>query len=68
MIDFFKSSKFYLPVIYIVLGVLIYAIVGRLISRLTKSRYVDKKKITIMSLVKNIFKYLISILVVLMIL
>lgn len=68
MIDFFKSSKFYLPVIYIVLGVLIYAIVGRLISRLTKSRYVDKKKITIMSLIKNIFKYLISILVVLMIL
>lgn len=68
MINFIKSEKFYLPIIYIVLGIIIYGIIKVIIGKISKNKYVDKKKITIISLIKNIFKYLIFILVILSIL
>ena len=65
MIDFIKSEKFYLPIIYIILGVIIYGIIKVLIGKISKNKYVNKKKMTIISLIKNIFKYLICIFVIL---
>ena len=58
MINFIKSEKFYLPIIYIVLGIIIYGIIKVIIGKISKNKYVDKKKITIISLIKNIFKRL----------
>lgn len=68
MIDFIKSEKFYLPIIYIILGIIIYNIIKLIIGKISKNKYIDKKKRTIISLIKNIFKYLIWILIVLSIL
>ena len=68
MIKFIKSDKFILPIIYIVVGIIIYNIIKALVMRLSKTKYVDKKKKTIIALIKNIIKYLIMILVVLSIL
>jgi len=63
--DFIKSEKFLLPIVYIILGIVIYSIVKILIKKISNNKRMDKKKITIMSLVKNIFKYLIFIFIIL---
>lgn len=68
MIKFIKSEKFILPIVYIILGIIIYNIIKAVIKKVSKTKYVDKKKITIISLVKNIIKYVIMIFVVLAIL
>lgn len=68
MIKFIESEKFYLPIIYIILGVIIYNIIKVIINKISKNKYVNKKKATIISLIKNIFKYLIYIFIVLSIL
>ena len=69
---FFISDKFYLPILYILIGILIYNLVTFLIVRVSKinvkGRKVDKKKTTIISLFKNIIKYIIGIFVILAIL
>ena len=62
------SKKVILPIVYIILGVIIYTIIKIIISRVSKTKYVDKKKVTIISLAKNIIKYIIMIFVVLAIL
>ena len=58
MLKFIKSEKFYLPIIYLVLGTIIYYLIKIVINKLSKNKQIDKKKQTIISLVKNIFKYL----------
>ena len=68
MIKFIKSEKFILPIVYIIIGVIVYNIIKALVMKLSKTKFVDKKKKTIISLVKNIIKYLIMIFVVLAIL
>ena len=66
------SEKFYLPFVYIIVGFLLYLIVNSIINKITirhkSNRGRDKRKDTIINLSKNIFKYLILILVVLEIL
>jgi len=67
-IDIITSEKIYLPIIYIVLGIIINSIVLKLVNKIsfkTKSKSKDKRKDTIISLCKNIFKYVIMIFVVL---
>lgn len=70
--NYFASDKFCLPIIYILIGILIYNIITFLIVRISKlnvkGKKVDKRKITIISLIKNIIKYLIGIFVFLAIL
>ena len=68
MIKFIKSEKFILPIIYIMIGIIIYTLIKMLIGKIAKNKYIDKKKITIISLIKNIIKYLIFVLVILAIL
>lgn len=65
MIEFITSKKFLLPIIYIVIGIIIYSLVKTIINKISKNKYMDKKKITIISLIKNIIKYLIFIFIIL---
>ena len=68
MIDFLKSDKFILPIVYIVIGVVLYSVIKFIVNKISKNKYVDKKKKTIISLIKNILKYLVYIFVILSIL
>lgn len=65
MIEFITSKKFLLPIVYIALGIIIYSVVKIIISKISKNKHMNKKKITIISLVKNIVKYLIFIFIIL---
>lgn len=69
---FFASDKFCLPILYILIGIIIYNIIALIIVRVSKihvkGKKVDKKKQTIISLIKNIIKYVIGIFVILAIL
>ena len=68
MIDFLKSEKFILPIVYIVIGLVLLRVVRFIVNKISKNKYVDKKRKTIISLIKNIIKYLIYIFVILSIL
>ncbi len=68
MIDFISSKKFILPVVYIIIGVIVYHIIKFLMKKISKTKYADRKKKTIIELLKNIVKYLIIIFVALAIL
>ena len=68
MIKFITSEKFILPIVYIFIGVIIYNVIKALMKKISKTKYADKKKKTIILLLKNIIKYLIMIFVVLAIL
>ena len=68
MLDFIKSEKFILPIVYIVIGGVLLRVVSFVIKKISKNKYVDKKKKTIISLIKNILKWLVYIFVVLSIL
>jgi small conductance mechanosensitive channel len=73
MINFITSKQFFLPLIYISLGVIIFNIISRILLKIIKTpikgdKIIDKKKKTIVSLIRNVIKYLIAIIVVLAIL
>ena len=68
MINFLKSEKFILPIVYIVIGCVLQSVIKVVINKISKNKYVDKKKKTIISLIKNILKWLVYIFVVLSIL
>ncbi len=68
MIDFVSSKKFILPVVYVIIGVIVYNLIKLIINKISNNKHVDKKKKTIISLLKNIIKCLILVFVVLAIL
>lgn len=73
MLKFIQSEKFYLPIIYIVFGILVYLIIAKMISGINKidikqSKGLDKRKNTIVVLVKSIIKYVIAVIVIILIL
>ena len=68
MIKFITSEKFILPILYIIFGVIIYNIIKVLINKISNHKRVDKRKVTIISLIRKIVKYLIVIFVILAIL
>ena len=68
MLDFIKSEKFILPLVYIIIGCIFLRVVTAIIKKISKNKYVDNKKKTIISLIKNIIKWLIFIFVTLSIL
>ena len=73
--NFLTSSKFYLPIIYILAGIIAYYIISNSIIKINrnnpinkKSKGYDKRKNTVISLVNNIIKYIIAIIIIIMIL
>ena len=65
MVKFITSEKFILPIVYIIVGIIIYNIIKSFINRISKHKRVDNKRKTIISLINNIIKYLIMIFIVL---
>ena len=81
--NFFASDKFYLPIIYIIVGIIAYFIICFFINRISKVNIgklkgkkatntyivaIDKRKMTIVSLIKNVVKYTIAIIIIIAIL
>lgn len=71
--NFIQSEKFYLPVIYIAVGMLVYVIIAKMITNISKinikhSKGIDKRKTTVVVLIKNIIKYVIAFIVIILIL
>ncbi len=71
---FFSSEKFYLPIIYIVIGIILYNIIITIITKTSKiklktnKKEIEQRKITIINLIKSIIKYVIAIFTILAIL
>lgn len=74
MLKFINSAKFYMPIIYMASGTILYLIIARANNRISKlnikkiSDDYDKRKATVIGLINNIIKYIIIIIVVLLIL
>ena len=68
-IKFITNEKFYLPIVYIVIGLILYLMIEKIIDKISKrhigNRGKDKRKDTIINLGRSIFKYLILIFIVL---
>lgn len=69
---FLFNEKIYLPLLYIILGIIIYIIIKKIINNLSKkiktAKGLNKRKDTIVSLITNLIKYIIAILAILSIL
>ena len=65
ILKFITNEKVYMPLVYILLGVIVYSVLSRVINRLLSKHsgksYKDKKKGTIINLVRSIIKYIILI-------
>ena len=74
MLDFLQNEKFYLPIVYVVGGIIVYILVSKTIDKISciNIKYggvgADKRKNTVIALIKNIIKYLIAIIVIILIL
>ena len=68
MIKFILSKNFILSVVYVIVGFIIYSILKGIISKISKRKFVNNRKITIINLLRKIVKYVIYILVILAIL
>lgn len=71
IIKFVTNEKVYLPVIYILIGLVLYMILNKVLSKVTTKKILtgkDKRVDTIISLVKSILRYLVIIFIVLSIL
>ena len=69
IIKFITNEKVYMPLVYILLGVIVYSVLSRVINKLLSKHsgksYKDKKKGTIINLVRSIVKYVILIFIIL---
>ncbi len=73
MFKFLQSEKFYMPIIYIIIGILIYIVIAKTITSISKinikhSKGIDKRKTTVIVLINNIIKYVITFIIIIMIL
>ena len=73
MLEFVSSKLFYMPLIYIVCGVISYIIIAKMINSVSKFNIkgnvgLDKRKTTIIGMIKNIIMYIIAIIIIIMIL
>jgi len=68
IIEFLKSEKFIFPIIYLIIGFVFHGIIRIVIKKISNNKYVNKKKQTILSLIRNILKYIIFMFVILAIL
>lgn len=69
VIDFVTNKKVYMPIIYILLGVIIYSVLSKIVNKIlerhSSNKGKDKRRGTIINLVKSIIKYFILIFIVL---
>lgn len=73
MLEFVGSKLFYMPLIYIVCGIISYIIVAKMINSVSRFNIkgnvgLDKRKTTIIGMIKNIIMYIIAIIIIIMIL
>ena len=75
IIEFITSERIYLPILYIAIGILLYNIIAKTITKVSKiniknhtSKGLEKRKTTVISLINNIIKYVIAIIIIIMIL
>ena len=68
IVEFILSWKFIGPIVYIILGFIIYSLIVKIINniKIRRKGKNHKKEDTVINLIKNIFKYLIIIIVILM--
>ncbi len=70
--EFVLKEKFYLPIVYIVIGMLLYSLLKKVTNKLSRhiktSKGITKRKDTIVSLINNLIKYIIAIFIILSIL
>ena len=72
MIKFITNKLFYLPFVYIIIGILVYILISKAIKKISKyninNKGLDKRKTTIINLIRSIIQYIIAIIVIIMIL
>lgn len=68
IVNFILSWKFFGPILYILIGFIIYNIVSKILSKIHYKKKLNKKQTTVINLIKNIIKYLIIIIILLLIL
>ena len=73
VLGFIQSEKFYLPIIYIFFGVIVYLLIVKAINSIGKidikqGKGVDKRKNTIIVLINSIIKYMIAVIVIILVL
>ena len=73
MLKFISNKMFWMPLLYIVGGIILYLLIAKAIKQISKfdlkqGKSIDKRKTTIINLIKNIIKYIIAIIVIIMIL
>ncbi len=69
VIKFITNEKVYMPVVYILIGVIIYSllskVIDKLLSRHSGKSYKDKRKGTIINLLRSVVKYIVLIFIIL---
>lgn len=69
VIKFITNEKVYMPIVYIVIGIIIYSllskVINKVLSRHSGKSYKDKRRGTIINLVRSIVKYIVLIFIVL---
>lgn len=69
VIKFITNEKVYMPVVYILIGVIVYSllskVIDKLLSRHSGKSYKDKRKGTIINLLRSVVKYIVLIFIVL---
>ena len=69
VIKFITNEKVYMPVVYILIGVIIYSllskVIDKLLSRNSGKSYKDKRKGTIINLLRSVVKYIVLIFIIL---
>ncbi len=69
VIKFITNEKVYMPVVYILIGVIVYSllskVIDKLLSRHSGKSYKDKRKGTIINLLRSVVKYIVLIFIIL---
>lgn len=79
VLKYLTSQKFLLPILYIIIGIILYNLISNTIKRISKintkinlktinSKGLDKRKTTVISLINNLIKYIITIIIIILIL
>lgn len=69
IVDFFTNEKIYMPLVYLLIGIVVYNVLSRVISKVLSRNsgksFRDKRKNTIINLIRSVVKYIILVFIVL---